>query len=571
MRSTSEILTGNTQLLKTKASKLSIVGIGISVCAIIVASVATGYLQAGVISLESVIAAQKNNVSLWLLDTMPFVFALWGQYVSSMMAMEASAMVFDQTSDLRAQATVFERQAMKGSTHDTLTELPNRILLIDRLEQVINTSSFDEKSKIAVLILDIDRFKDINDTLGHNTGDRVIRQVAYSLRKIIPEPNTVARLDGNEFAIVLDKCSTKSDAIKIVNKIRKTLHAPMKLEGVRLNIEVSFGITFYPDHGKNAQILLQRAEVAMYQAKKKNSVIVEYTTALERCNTRRLTLMGELRKAIINNNLVAYYQPKIDIKTGIINEVEGLVRWKHKVHGLIPPDDFIPMAEQTGVIKQLTLWMLHESLMQCNKWKNEGINLRVAVNVSASDLLDVGFADTVVRTLKTHHMSPENLQLEITESAVMIDADRSLEILTRLSALGIRLSVDDFGTGYSSLSYLSKLPVNELKIDKSFVMGMESNSNNAIIVQATIDLGHNLGLEVVAEGTENETDVLQLQSLSCDKAQGYYFSKPLDAKEFKSWREKNFSVGHLYNKMGLLFMTLPQSKSSIKKAQLSSV
>ena len=565
MGSTSEILVGNAQLLRTKASKLSVIGIGISICSIVIATIVTAYLNTGVINLDSVANAQRENASLWLLDTMPFVFAFWGQYVSSMMAFEASAMVFDQTSDLRAKATAFERQAMRGSTHDTLTELPNRILLIDRLEQSISASSLG-KNRVAIMILDIDRFKEINDTLGHNTGDRVIKQVAYSLRKAISEPNTVARLDGNEFAIVLEKFGTKEEARKAAQKIKEVLHAPMKLEGVRLNIEVSFGITFYPDHGTNAQTLIQRAEVAMYQAKKKNSGIMEYTTALERCNTRRLTLMGELRKAIINNELIVYYQPKIDIKTGIINEVEALVRWKHKVHGLILPDDFIPMAEQTGVIKQLTLWMLHESLMQCAKWKSEGINLRVAVNLSASDLLDVGFSDTVTRILKSHHMSPENLQLEITESAVMIDAEKSLEVLTRLSTLGVRLSVDDFGTGYSSLSYLSKLPVNELKIDKSFVMGMEINGNNTIIVQATIDLGHNLGLEVVAEGTESASDILKLQRLGCDKAQGYYFSKPLDAKEFKNWREKNFAAGHMHNKMGLLFMTLPQSGPSLKKA-----
>ena len=570
MGSTSDILVGNAQLLKTKASKLSVVGIGISICAIIIASILTAYLRAGEISIESISNAQRYNASLWLLDMMPFVFAFWGQYVSSMMAYEASAMVFDQTSNLRAQATAFEIQALRGATHDTLTELPNRVLLIDRLEQVISAAS-PEKSQIAVMILDIDRFKDINDTLGHNTGDRVIRQVAYSLRNAIPEPNTVARLDGNEFAIVLEKIGTKENTRKLVHKIKEVLHAPMKLEGVRLNIEVSFGLTFYPDHGKDAQTLIQRAEVAMYQAKKKNSGVIEYTTALERCNTRRLTLMGELRKAIINNELVTYYQPKIDIKTGIINEVEALVRWKHKIHGLIPPDDFIPMAEQTGVIKQLTLWVLHESLMQCAKWKSEGINLRVAVNLSASDLLDAGFSDTVTRTLETHHMSPDNLQLEITESAVMIDAKRSLEVLTCLSTLGIRLSVDDFGTGYSSLSYLSRLPVNELKIDKSFVMGMENNSNNIMIVQATIDLGHNLGLEVVAEGTENASDILRLQQLGCDKAQGYYFTKPLSAKGFKNWREKNFAGGYMHSKMGLLFITLPQSESSLKRAQLSTV
>ena len=556
MGSTSEILVGNAKLLRSKASKLSIIGIWISVSAIIIASILTGYFQANEISLDSVFEAQKQNVSLWLLDTMPFVFAFWGQYVSSMMAYEASAMVVDQTNDLRAQATAFERQALRGTTYNALTELPNRILLIDRLEQAINTASL-EKSKIAILVLDIDRFKDINDTLGHNTGDRVIKQIGYRLRKTIPEPDTVARLGGDEFGIILKKFDTKEDTNKVVQKIKEALHVSLKLEGVRLDIDASLGIIFYPEHGKDAQTLLQRADVAMYQAKQKHRDFIVYTTALDRCNTRRLTLMGELREAIINNELVAYYQPKIDIKTGMIREVETLVRWKHKVHGLIPPDDFIPMAEQTGLIKQLTLWILHESLMQCEKWNNEGFELRIAVNLSTSDLLDVEFPETITRALDAHNVSPEKLLLEITESSVMLDANRALEVLTSLSALGVRLSVDDFGTGYSSLSYLSKLPVSELKIDKSFVMNMGSNSNDALIVQATIDLGHNLGLEVVAEDVETASIISLLQPLGCDTLQGYYFTKPLGAQEFNTWRGQNIATGRMQNKEGKLYMMFP--------------
>ncbi len=557
MGTTSGVLAVNAQLLRSKASKLSIVGIGISICAIIIASIATGYIQTNEVSLASIVEAQKKNASLWLLDMMPFVFAFWGQYVSSMMAFEASAMVVDQTSDLRAQATAFERQAMRSTTNDALTDLPNRVLLMDRLGQAIKTASI-EKNRIAVLVLDIDRFKDINDSLGHNTGDRVIKQVAYRLRKVIQEPNTVARLDGDEFGIILKKFGTNADAIKLVQEIKEALHVPLKLEGVRLDIDASLGITFFPDHGKDAQILLQRADVAMYQAKKKRSGFIVYTTALERCNTRSLSLMGELREAIVNNELVAYYQPKIDIKTGIIKEVEALVRWKHRVHGLVPPDDFIPMAEQTGLIKQLTLWVLHESLMQCAKWNNEGYKLRVAVNLSTSDLLDTEFPETVTRALNAHDVPSEQLQLEITESSIMVDANRSLETLSSLSNLGIRLSVDDFGTGYSSLSYLSKLPVDELKIDRSFVMDMANNSNNAKIVQATIDLGHNLGLEVVAEGVETASNIFLLQPLGCDTAQGYYFTKPLDAKEFNTWRGQNIASGRMQNKEGQLYTILPQ-------------
>ncbi len=561
MGSTSEILAGNAKLLKSKVSKFSITGIGISISAIIIASILTAYFQANEISLESVFEAQKQNASLWILNTMPFVFAFWGQYVSSMMAFEASAMVVDQTNDLRAQATVFERQAMHGTTYDALTELPNRILLIDRLEQAINTASL-EKSKITILVLDINRFKDINDTLGHNTGDRVLKQIANRLRKIIPEPNTVARLGGDKFGIILTKCGTQEDATKVVHKITEALHAPLKLEGVRLDIDASLGVTLYPEHGRDAQILLERADVAMYQAKQKHREFIIYTTALDRCNTRRLTLMGELREAIVNNELVAYYQPKVDIKTGIIKELEALVRWKHKVHGLIPPDDFIPMAEQTGLIKLLTPWILHESLMQCAKWSNEGFEFTVAVNLSTSDLLDVGFPETIIRALNAHNVSSEKLLLEITESAVMLDANRALEVLTSLSNLGVRLSVDDFGTGYSSLSYLSKLPVSELKIDKSFVMNMRNNSNDALIVQATIDLGHNLGLEVVAEGVETASILSLLQPLGCDTVQGYYFTKPLSAQEFNTWRGQNMATGRVRNKGGQLYMTLPQKEQS---------
>jgi EAL domain-containing protein (putative c-di-GMP-specific phosphodiesterase class I) len=267
--------------------------------------------------------------------------------------------------------------------------------------------------------------------------------------------------------------------------------------------------------------------------------------------------MDELRYAIRSNELVACYQPKVDIKTGAVKELEALVRWKHKVHGLMSPDKFIPLAEQTGLIKPLTLWILHESLMQCTKWSNEGYKLRVAVNLSTSDLLDAKFPDTVARALKTHNVLPEKLLIEITESAVMMDTARAMEILNRLANMGVRLSIDDYGTGDSSLSYLSKLPLKELKIDKSFVMDIGSN-NNAQIVQSTIDLGHNLGLEVVAEGVENAWILSLLQPLGCDTAQGYYFSRPRDAQEFTTWIGQAIATGRMQNKGGQLYMMLPQ-------------
>jgi len=299
----------------------------------------------------------------------------------------------------------------------------------------------------------------------------------------------------------------------------------------------------------------------MYQAKQEHIGIVEYNSALDQCNTRDLTLMDELRYAIRSNELVAYYQPKVDIKTGAVKELEALVRWKHQVHGLMSPDKFILLAEQAGLIKPLTLWMLHESLMQCAKWNNEGYKFRVAVNLSTSDLLDTGFPDTIARALKTHNVLPEKLLIEITESAIMKDEDRVLEILNRLANIGVQLSIDDYGTGNLPQSYLSKLPVKELKIDKSYITDM-GDSDKAQIVRSTIDLGHNLGLEVVAEGVEDAWTLSLLQPLGCDTAQGYYFTRPRDAQEFTTWIGRAIATGSMRNKEGQLYMMLPQREQS---------
>jgi len=297
----------------------------------------------------------------------------------------------------------------------------------------------------------------------------------------------------------------------------------------------------------------------MYQAKQEHIGFVKSTPALDQCNTRDLTLMGELRHAIIKNELVAYYQPKVDIKTGAVKELEALVRWKHQVHGLMSPDKFIPLAEQTGLIKPLTLWILHESLMQCTKWNNEGSMFRVAVNLSTSGLLDVDFPDTVARALNTHNISPEKLLIEITESAVMMDADRAMGILNRLANLGVRLSIDDYEIGDSSQSFLSTLPLKELKIDKSYITDM-GDSDKALTVQSMIELGHNLGLEVVAEGVENAWVLSLLQPLGCDTAQGYYFTRPRDAQECTTWIGQSIATGRMRNEEGQLYMMLPRTE-----------
>ena len=297
----------------------------------------------------------------------------------------------------------------------------------------------------------------------------------------------------------------------------------------------------------------------MDQAKQESIGFVKYSSTLDQCSTRDQTLMGELRHAIRSNELVACYQPKINIKTGVVKELEALVRWKHQIHGLMSPDKFILLAEQTGLIKPLTLWILHESLMQCAKWNIEGFKFRVAVNLSTSDLLDTGFPDTVARALNTHNVSPEKLLIEVTESAIMKDTDRVLEVLNHLANIGVRLSIDDYGTGSSPQSFLSKLPLNELKIDKSFVTDM-GIINNMQIVRSTIDLGHSLGLEVVAEGVANAWILSVLKPLGCDAVQGYYFTRPRDAQEFTTWIGRAIATGRMRSEGGQLYMMLPQKE-----------
>ena len=535
---TSQSLAKNVQLLKGTASKYAIYGVVIAFIAIAVATSGAAYFQSGTITIDSLIEAQKSNGALWLLDFMPFFFAFWGQYVSSVMAYEASAMVIDQTSELRAQTTALEQRAMHDVTHDALTDLPNRVLFRDRLEQALHAAQHD-RTHAAILMMDLDRFKEINDTLGHFNGDRLLKQVAARLQGIMQETATVARLGGDEFAILLPKILVVKNATEVARKIGKALQAPFGLEGLKLDVQASIGIAVYPEHGADADTLLQRADVAMYMAKQEKTGYIVYDPKHDKHSPHRLTLMGELRHAIEADELILYYQPKANIKTGEITEVEALVRWQHPQHDLMPPDEFIPLAERTGLIKPLTIWVLNHALRQHSIWKEQGLDIGVAVNMSAHGLLDLELPDLIAGVLASHNAAPQRLVLEITETTIMVDQERALQILTRLADMGVRLSIDDFGTGYSSLAYLSKLPVCEIKIDKSFVMDMNENEKHAMIVRATIDLAHNLGLEVIAEGTCTKEIFARLESLDCDAAQGEYITMPISVEEFEHWRNES--------------------------------
>ena len=425
----------------------------------------------------------------------------------------------------------YQRELVRQALHDPLTGLPNRELLADRVGQAIRTAD-RELRPAALLLLDLNRFKDINDTLGHHHGDQLLIQVSQRIGRALREADTVARLGGDEFAVLLPGASADG-AGAVADKLRTALQQPLSIGGVALDLDASIGVAVYPEHGSDAAELLQHADVAMYVAKQAHAGFLVYDPAVDEHSPRRLALLGGLRRALDRGELVLHYQPKADLRSGRIQGVEALVRWQHPEHGLLGPDEFIPVAERTGLIHPLTRWVLDAALDQAALWRHAGLRLTVAVNVSTRNLLDPAFPDQVAGQLTTWKVPAEVLLLEVTESAVMAEPDRALEVLGRLHALGVGLAVDDFGTGYSSMAYLKELPVDELKIDRSFVSQMATSPNDAVIVRSTIDLGHNLGLRVVAEGVETQRAWDELAGLGCDTAQGYLLGRPVPAAELE--------------------------------------
>ncbi|MHB1239830.1 MAG: putative bifunctional diguanylate cyclase/phosphodiesterase [Gammaproteobacteria bacterium] len=528
--SPSQTLVGTAQLLKSRTNKYALLGVSIAALCLLVASFLAAYLASGHLTIEAVVEAQRTNFALWILDAMPFIFAIWGQYSGSIMAYEAGAVILDQTSDLRAQAAAAQQKITYEATHDALTGLPNRVLLHDRLQQAISAAR-REQDQLAVLIMDLDHFREINDTLGHYNGDLVLKQIASRLKSALRDPDTVARLGGDEFAVMLPKSHTDGARLA-AHKLLKALEPSCVVGGLNLEVRASIGIALFPEHGTDADTLLQRADVAMYATKHAKTGYTFYTRTHDQYSPHRLVLMGELRQAIEQDDLVLHYQPKVRMRDRELTEVEALVRWRHPQHGLIPPDEFIPLAERTGLINPLTHWVLDEALRQCAEWTRSGRDIGVCANVSARVLLDPSLPDTFAGMLAAHQVPASRLVLEITESTIMTDQERALEILTRLHRLGIRLSIDDFGTGYSSLAYLKRLPVEELKIDRSFVQDMATDENDAVIVRATIDLAHNLGLRVIAEGVCNRRLWETLDGMGCDAAQGEYVGTPRSAADF---------------------------------------
>jgi diguanylate cyclase (GGDEF)-like protein len=423
------------------------------------------------------------------------------------------------------EAIAKEHQAL----HDALTGLPNRELFRDRIDQAVRTARRGGEIS-AVMLMDLDHFKEINDTLGHHHGDRLLEEVARRLEAALRDSDTVARLGGDEFGILLPRIAHADDAIVVVEQILANLREPFSVDEMRLEIDASIGIAVHPVHGDDVETLVQRADIAMYSAKQSGRGYAIFEPELDRHSPRRLALAGGLRTAIERGEIKLYYQPKADLDSGRVVGVEALARWDHPQHGIVGPGEFVPIAEQTGLILPLTSFVLDAALRQLRAWADAGLNLSVAVNLSARSFLDTQLAVEIPRLLRRWDVGAGLLELEITESMLMADPTRAEATLDRLSQIGLAVSVDDFGTGYSSLASLKRLPVDAIKIDKSFVMEMAIDSSDAAIVRSTIDLAHNLGLRVVAEGVESEGAWRQLRTLGCDLAQGYYLSRPLPAE-----------------------------------------
>jgi diguanylate cyclase (GGDEF)-like protein/PAS domain S-box-containing protein len=416
--------------------------------------------------------------------------------------------------------------------HDGLTDLPNRILLQQRMQEAIGVAE-REGTSLALLLLDLDRFKEINDTFGHQYGDRLLQQIGPRLRSVLRASDTVARLGGDEFAVLLPG-GKPGDATALAQQLLQVLREPFMLEEHRFEVGASIGIVASRELGDDAESLLRRADVAMYVAKTSRSGLAVYTADQDHHSPDRLALVGELRHAIDHDELVLHYQPKVDFSGGLAG-VEALVRWQHPRWGMVPPDKFIELAEQTGLIKPLTRWVLDTALRQCRRWLDDGHHIQVAVNVSTQDLQDQAMPDALAGLLSKWGVPAALLRIEITEGAIMSEPTRAMDVLGRLRQLGVGVSVDDFGTGYSSLAYLKRLPVDELKIDRSFVRNLATDDDDAAIVRSTIGLGHELGLQVIAEGVEDETTWRLLERFGCDLVQGYFISRPVVAAELDGW------------------------------------
>ncbi len=441
--------------------------------------------------------------------------------------------------DISETKAMTERLATLATT-DNLTSLPNRALFHDRLAQAIAAAQREADRHIVVMLMDLDHFKEINDTLGHQAGDRILIEVAKRLAGALREGDTLTRLGGDEFGVLLPLVADpRRTGERVARKLLQQLSAPFLIEENELYLNASIGIVSFPEHGEDMDTLLSHADVAMYACKNRDARFTHYDPGIDPDAPQRLQLSGDLRHALERDEFVLYYQPKIDIKTRRLVGAEALIRWNHPTRGLIPPDQFIPLAERSGVIKPMTDWVIDQALAQCRDWRKAGLSMQMAINLSGRVFQDPRFASRIKSALTANGLRPNCLEVEITENILLTDIEHVSATLKVLHDLGVLVSIDDFGTGYSSLAYLKQLPLNTLKIDKTFVLDMVKDENDALIVRAIIDLAHNLGRDVIAEGIENKETWDLLEMLGCDGAQGLHIARPMPAREFLAWARES--------------------------------
>lgn len=429
----------------------------------------------------------------------------------------------------------YERRLAHQATHDALTGLPNRVLLHQRMHAALRRTK-DTSLKTAVLLLDLDKFKEINDTLGHDYGDQLLMQVSERLGAMMRTGDVAARLGGDEFAVLVTGLSSVGEAVSMAKRVLDGVHQPFLVNGVTLDVEVSIGVAVSPEHGQTGEDLMRCADVAMYAAKREALGVQIYRASDDIHTPKRLALLGDMRRALeTRDQFLLYYQPAVDTATGGLVGAEALLRWDHPDHSIVAPAEFIPGAEGTGLIHALSRYVMDVALDQAQGWAEMGLPIPIAINLSTRALMDRTLPDQVAHALAVRGLSPRTVRLEITESSIMSDPERALAVLRRLESLGVPMSIDDFGTGYSSMTYLKHLPVDEIKIDKSFVSAMVAQNKDAMLVRSLVELGHNLGLRVVAEGVEDSVTLQALRDLGCDIVQGFYIAKPMAADHFVHW------------------------------------
>jgi diguanylate cyclase (GGDEF)-like protein len=455
-----------------------------------------------------------------------------------------------QVNDLLSNSAGREMRILESALSDPLTGLPNRTLLTERLKHMLALSR-RRPAPFAIAVLDLDRFKFVNDTLGHAAGDAVLKEVAHRLRKTVREGDTVARLGGDEFVLMLP--GGEGAVREVASRIIEVMQEPLNFRDQRIDIGLSIGLAMHPQHGADDLTLLRHADSAMYRAKRKRSGMEVFSGELNEVRRSYLSMLGELRRALEGEQLFLQYQPKLDVSSGMIVGLEGLVRWRHPTRGNVPPSEFVPFAEQSGFVREITQWVIAQGARFSHKLATEGLDICVAVNVSAQDIEAPAFAQAITDIVRREQPAPGRLCLEITESGLVSETANAVANLRALAALGVRLAVDDFGTGYATLKQLQSLPVHELKVDRSFVSGMNENRGNQTIVRSTIDLGKQLGLRVVAEGVETVEELRGLATMGCDEVQGYYVAKPMDPEEIIEWvRMRNALQGARHKRYSVL-------------------